>query len=60
MTGEELYDAYRAERVRQGWEEWKWTSLNKPQQTVWERLAATLQPKEKAPTPFPTLLSRVK
>ena len=55
MTGEALYDAYRAERVRQGWEEWKWTSLSKPQQTVWDRLAAGLEPKEKTPVPFPTL-----
>lgn len=59
MTGEALYDAYRAERVRQGWEEWKWTSLSKPQQTVWDRLAASLEPKEKTPIPFPSTPPRI-
>ena len=42
MTGEQLYDAYREERIQQGWQEFLWKSMSKPQQLVWEKLAARL------------------
>lgn len=43
QKGKALYDKYRALRVQQGWEEWKWESLTKPQQLVWMRLIEQLQ-----------------
>lgn len=42
MTGEELYDMYREERIQQGWQEFLWKSMNKPQQLVWEKLASRI------------------
>lgn len=48
MTGEELYDMYREERIQQGWQEFLWKSMNKPQQLVWEKLAARLQATQSA------------
>ena len=44
MTGEQLYLAYREERIRQGFQEFLWTSLSKTQQIVWNRVAERLQP----------------
>ena len=43
MSGEQLYDAYREERIQQGWQEFLWKSMSKPQQLVWEKLARRLQ-----------------
>lgn len=40
--GAALFDLYREERIRQGWEEFKWTSLSAPQQLVWTRMAGRL------------------
>jgi len=37
--GEVLYHLYREERIRQGWEEFKWESLSETQQIVWHRVA---------------------
>ncbi len=45
MSGEELYNLYRAIRVQQGWEEWKWESLNQSQQLVWNHLASAVAQK---------------
>lgn len=59
MTGEELYDAYREERIAQGWQEFLWKSLSQTQQLVWTRLAERIvrgpgpQPVRRAePIPF--------
>ena len=49
MTGEQLYDAYREERIQQGWQEFLWKSMSKPQQLVWDKLAARLQPTQTGP-----------
>ncbi len=42
MTGEQIYEIYREERIQQGWQEFLWKSMNRPQQLVWEKLAARL------------------
>ena len=38
-NGESLYNKYREERVRQGWEEFLWGNLSITQQLVWHRVA---------------------
>ncbi len=43
MTGEQLYDMYREERIQQGWQEFFWKSMSKTQQLVWEKLASRIQ-----------------
>ena len=53
MTGEELYNIYRAIRVKQGWEEWKWESLNASQQLVWNHLAGAVAQKLFRSVAFP-------
>ena len=40
MTGETMYEIYREERIQQGWQEFLWKSMSRPQQLVWEKLAA--------------------
>ncbi len=42
MTGQQLYDLYRAERTSQGFAEFKWENLSRTQQIVWERVAKAL------------------
>lgn len=41
-TGQAVFLLYRQERVRQGYEEFKWESLDVAQQLVWQRLADKL------------------
>ncbi len=43
MTGEAMYELYREERIQQGWQEFLWKSMSRPQQLVWEKLAARME-----------------
>lgn len=51
MTGESMYEIYREERIQQGWQEFLWKSLSRPQQLVWEKLAARVDGAQTPPTP---------
>jgi hypothetical protein len=41
-TGHALYMIYRSQRIQQGFEEFKWASLDIAQRLVWERTANIL------------------
>ena len=49
MTGETMYELYREERIQQGWQEFLWKSMSRPQQLVWEKLAARVESAQTQP-----------
>ena len=61
MTGETMYELYREERIQQGWQEFLWKSMSRPQQLVWEKLAARVEsaaPSGRAPAPVTPFIKR--
>ena len=61
MTGESMYEIYREERIQQGWQEFLWKSMSRPQQLVWEKLAARVEspsPTGKPPAPVTPFVRR--